>query len=306
MNARTWLWGAAGVQVLFAVVAWWPTPATPDGTRALVDLSARQIEALEIVAEPDETPLRVERRGDEWVLPSHADYPADVDKVETLLEDLIALRIDAEPVTRQRVSQIAMNVDDAQFGRRITVQTPNSTSVLFLGGSRGTTLHARRDGDDATYVARGARLAAFPSSAAGLVDTKWVEVDASSLQRLELSNRSGTLVFERSDDAWQLQSPAVEDAAALDAAAIERLISRATDVRLREPSAAAADTVDAEVEVRWTTTDGEHGGFSLGAEQGGMRLGVRSDGRHAVEVSASVVQSLVDASLDGLQRTPAS
>lgn len=302
MNLRMALSAAAAAQAVLVALAWWPSDPVAADTRALLDLRPADVTALEIASNGGDTRVALERRGEEWVFAELGAYPADAEEVSEVLDALAELRVDEEPVTRQAVSQIAMDVSEEQFGRRLTLTTREGEQTLYLGSSRGSTVHARLAHEDETYTARGARLVSFPSSVGSYVDTSWVEVDDEELAELRITNPAGELVLIRTDDAWTVGSPELPGDAALDTDALQRVVDRATSLRLRAPAAGDANAVraGADIRVTWTSNDGETGGFVLGADEDGTRLGARDGEDYVVEVSASTASALADASVEGL------
>jgi hypothetical protein len=124
-----------GVQLLLVAVFWWPRdPAA--GSRPVFDVGRADIERIEIETRPaagaEPSPLVLVRDDDRWKLASAADYPADPEKVEQLIDSLVALRAGSAIATRA-ASHSALNVANDNYGRRILVAAGGCRRVVLPG-----------------------------------------------------------------------------------------------------------------------------------------------------------------------------
>lgn len=117
----------------------------------LIDLEGKTVEKLTIEGpEGEKTALAKGEKG--WVLPDHWGFPADQDKVESLISRLKELK-HGPPVAVTGGALKRFKVDDGAFERRITlVEGDDALHTVFLGTSPGMRrIHARSHEDDAVF-----------------------------------------------------------------------------------------------------------------------------------------------------------
>lgn len=166
MNTTRTLLALAFLQIALLPVTWRKPADSPRGAVDVVETSADDIDAVTIRTSGESgTSVTLERDGEEWIVASSDDAPADTDRVESLLDDLKSLTRDPEPIASQRVSHAALGVGDTDFGRRIEVRADGATTTITLGRSNTGGVNLRLDDDPAVYAARGAALHDFATSA---------------------------------------------------------------------------------------------------------------------------------------------
>ncbi len=244
------------VQVLLAAALWGSgsTPAPPTGNEPLFAVSADDVLAVEIITtsprattEASRVELVLEDAG--WKLASADDYPAQTEKVEAVIDLLVGLRA-GEVIAENQASHESLRVGTRSYDRRATLtdRDGNSTTVILGSGPRSS-IHARRDGENAVRVARGTAIQSIRGDARNYVDTEYVAVDKEHLDRIEVVNSRGRFVLIRSADHWALEG--VPEDTHLDASLVDAFISNVARMTLQTP-------VGKRVETGYGLDDGAH------------------------------------------------
>lgn len=262
--------------------------------------------ALEITE--GDTTLRLDRKGDAWLVADAHDYPADASKVEQALRDLSAAEV-SDRVAQTASSHRKLEVDAEHNKRRVAVTAPSGRSTVFLGGSgRAGTTYARVDGEDDVVAVRDLSPWRFGSKATSWIDRNFWQVDQEQVRTVELENELGRLSLRRLGEGWVVLQGDQERPA--DSAVVDKLLGRAlrlslTDVAGRlegAPKASvtlsigiaeAGDDDSAEPEVAETRS------LHLGAEEDAW-LAWTDGSDHVVRVATSSIQPVLDATFTGL------
>lgn len=294
---------ALALQAGLAVVTWWPARgAAPAEPRALVDLDAGAISAVEITGRASDgdlpDPVRLERGASGWTVASLHGYPADEAKVTDLLDRLLELRVRA-PVATQPTSHAALEVADDAFTRKLRLEAGGEAVELFLGAGRGQSAHVRRGDEALVHAARGISAWSVADAGRSWIDAAWIDVDRAQLATFALSNAHGAFTLEKGPDGWA----AAGDERALDPDAVDALLRDLLRLRIRTVAAAEAEPahgLDGAVRVRWSLASGPGGAYEVGAVEDG-RAFARQEGRpHVVELSSSAVAPARDTRLEDL------
>lgn len=144
--------------------------------------------------EGGEASTELTRTGESWTVPA-LEFPADGDKVATLLEKLDGLK-KGWPVARTGEAAGRFKVSDREFERKITLFDEGETvAELYLGTSPGLRkAHARLAGEDEIYAVE------FSTHQARAGEQDWIDKavlkrDPEAIARLELPD----IVLERKD-----------------------------------------------------------------------------------------------------------
>ena len=159
MNINKTLIGLLAVQVVLGVFMWSGRTTQVFEERALFDVRLEDIQEFTIrrpkgEQKDENDSLRVLKVGDEWQLPDYDDYVVDSGKVEDILGRLIMAKI-RRAVARKKENHNALGVGERDFTKHIAIKTPERSYSLFAGNAKGTSMHARFDGQDEVYLARG-------------------------------------------------------------------------------------------------------------------------------------------------------
>jgi hypothetical protein len=276
-----WLGGALALQLGLAAFTCMPRGGGAAAEVDLVDLPREALTRIELHGGPeDEDPLVLAREGEVWTLPELGAYPAAEAKVVELLDQVDAL-VGRAPIATQATSHGSLGVAADAFGRKLVLSDGASTRTVLLGAAGGKSVHARVDGEDAVYAVRGPSLWSFSDSARAYYEAEVLAVETGALERVSVVNPAGGVQLVRDASGWSL--PDAPEGAALDRAAVDRLVRKLASVRMSAPVAREARPehgLDGGTRVEWAVeVDGasEPGGLTLGAEDG-ADLFLRVDG----------------------------
>jgi hypothetical protein len=96
-------------------------------------------------------PLVIARQGEGWVLPGKFDHPADRAKLERLLGQLVGLA-SSLVVARGPEHQVALEVAEGKFRRKLTLEAAGRSRELYVGGRKAGFTQVRVGGEDAVYA----------------------------------------------------------------------------------------------------------------------------------------------------------
>jgi hypothetical protein len=293
---------ALAVQVVFVAVAWWPQDSS-GGRGPVIDVERDAIDRIEISlrptgdAEPD--PAVLVRAGEGWTVHSAADYPAAVDKVEELLDKLLALRT-GMPIATRAASHEALKVASDGYGRRIEIVAGGESQAWLVGAATSKSVNLRREGEDDVYRAVGSGEWSFRDGDASYYDASYVAADPASFEALVVRNDEGEIRFEQVEGRWQLADLAEGEQS--DAEKISGFVDKLVSLRMTQP--AARETTpehglgDSAVRVDWTIAaedQSSFGGYAVGADVEGDRFVKAVDSTFVVRVRETAVESLLSA-----------
>lgn len=294
---------ALALQAVLVAVSWWPREPAGGRSTPVFDMPRDDVDTIEISSRPaagaEETPLVLARSGDGWVIRSRADFPAQEEKVDAVLDAALGLRIGA-PVATHAESHEALSVADDDYGRRLSLGTAEGESSAWLvGAATSRSVYLRRVGEDEVYRAAGASEWTFRDQASSYWDDRYVAADASAFDAVAVVNEHGSLRFERADGLWTLADLAEGETA--DEDAIDRFVSAVANLRMREPVGKQIEPgygLDAGARVDWTLTSENQslaGGYVVGADVDSDAYVKAVDHPFVVRVAQSAVKRLRDA-----------
>ncbi len=150
----TWLGMLLAVQIVMAVgfnlpMLW---PSMQPGAVPLVEVAQNQINRV-VLEGPDQTKVVLVKEGDTWLLPELGKFPADSNRVSTMLEKITSSKIDA-PIATTAGAKARFKVSDEAFERRITLAENDKTlATLYLGSSPGPRRsYVRTENKDAVFA----------------------------------------------------------------------------------------------------------------------------------------------------------
>lgn len=211
--------GLLVIQVILSVVVFWPkAPAAAQAEPLFPALTAGEEDGEEDGGEPAENvvdivdlriadaegnEVHLARVDGEWVLPEADNFPANVDRIQPILEGIAGLNT-ARLVTRTDASHKQLQVAKSDFSRRIIFETTDGEAyTLFLGSSPsyGAT-HFRVAGQKEAYLTSDLSAWEIGATAVTWIDAQYQNVALSDVQQMTLENESGVFVFfrEETDD----------------------------------------------------------------------------------------------------------
>lgn len=305
MTTTRWLGIGLAVQLVLALVTWWPEDRSALVARPLLDLDAARIEAIEIARRPAEGSdpewLVVEREGDGWVIASANGYPADPAKVEGFIDQLLDLRVRA-PMAETPASHDALSVGEQDFGRRIRIRTDAGVRELVVGPDRSDSIRVRFADENEVYLARGLSEFAISDSASSYWSAAVLDVPVDEIRAFLVENDHGTLRVERTGDGWQIAEAPPGSTA--DPEAIEAFLAKVTALRLVEPigrDALPEHGIEDGARISWTLDARDQsisGGYGIGLVANGRAIVQPDGGRFVVKVEAANVAPVQSARMD--------
>lgn len=157
-------------------------------------LSAEQVE--EIVVSQGEEEVVLSNDGGEWMAQG---YVADKELIKDML---LAL---SEPGKVQLVSETNARHDAlgvTNEASKLTIRSPGSELVLFMGESGKGGRYVRFEGQDKVYVIEGLTSVMSSTDAADWVSKTVVEVDESNVTKVKVVQATGTVELEQRDGDW--------------------------------------------------------------------------------------------------------
>jgi len=228
--------GILVVQVALSVVVFWPKPAASAERAPLFpEIEAEDILGLTIT-DADGNVLAVRQVGDAWVLPDADDYPAQADKITSLLEKIVGLTT-GRLVTRTDASHRRLQVAVDEFSRRIDFELADGTNhTLYLGSSPSYgAIHFRVDGQSEVYLTSDIGSYETGAAVASWIDPSYPTVAQEDVTEMTLQNGNGEFTFTRDagDGNWTMEGLATDET--LNEAQVDNLLRRATSVVIVRP-----------------------------------------------------------------------
>jgi hypothetical protein len=181
----------------------------------LLDFDPARVTGLLI--SDSEQQVVLSKTDDDWQI---AGYPADVTKVDAILNKLVSLA-GQWPVATTATSALRFEVAQDNFQRRVQVQSDVEIPVLYLGTSPGfQKVHARRTGSDAIYSVNLSNFE-LPANVDGWLDKKLLALDQApeSITLLRLNGAAQVQggaqeVLTNTDEGWLINGEAANGAVA--------------------------------------------------------------------------------------------
>jgi hypothetical protein len=200
----------SGILVLqIVLVGWvfWPKEPTNSQREPLLgDLKVDEIVDLRITDESGKT-IHFSKVGQDWTLPETGNYPVDGEKIQNLLDDLVKVNT-GSLVAETETSHKQLQVGDETYARKVELgMAGGSQTGFFVGSSAGvSTAHIRKFGDSNVYLTDALTSYELGTTGSGWIDTAYVNVPSTTVNRFVIRNASGELVFEKdASGGWQMQ-----------------------------------------------------------------------------------------------------
>ncbi len=185
------------LQIVAAAVVFWPRPAaTAAGGSLFAGVTADKIAKLTVSDASGQVQLVKGPNG--WILPQADDYPCLANKVQPLLDKIVALKTD-RLVTQTSASHKQLKVAYQNFERSIEFELADGTRHrLYLGTSAGyQTTHVRVQGKNQVYLAAGLSAADASAQASGWVETAYFSAPQDQVTALTVENKNGRFELEK-------------------------------------------------------------------------------------------------------------
>ncbi len=307
-KANTILAGLLVVQLGLAAFTW--AGGTRLGgatdTQPLVEGDPSDVTELEITGTAkDDKPartLKLVKTGDAWVVSTAADFPAKTEKVDEIVKKLVEAKV-REPIATHKANHAALKVGEKTFEKKVRVKIGGSDVNLVVGSGKGTSIHARHDGKDEVYLARGVSAWAISDRVSSYVDTEYVKVEDPS--EVSVQNSKGTINLVRNDAGkWRVTELAADSD--VDDSRVSAFVSSARSIRLSEPvgkeikpAYGLADGVQVILKTKDKTVS-----YAIGATDGDHAYVKADNSEYVVKVSKFSVERLRDQTPDKFIKEP--
>jgi hypothetical protein len=301
--------GVLIVQVILSAIVFWPRPTKAVGSEPVfADLKAGDIVALTI-ADGDGNSVTLRQVTGNWVLPDADDYPAQTDKITSLLDKLAGLTM-GRLVTRTDASHKQLQVAADDFVRRIVFETAEEKEyTLYLGSSPsyGAT-HFRLDGQSETYLTSDISSWETNATASSWVDTSYQSIPQDDVTRMTVENANGAFVFVKDDEGnWTMEGLAEDETLA--ETKVTSAVRQASSVNMVEPlgrEQQAAYGMDEPKAVATIETATKTVTLRVGAQSpdDNSYVVISSESPYFVRVSEYSVQALVENARDDFLELP--
>ena len=315
MNTNKTLIGLLAVQVILGVFMWSGRTTQVFEERALFDVRLEDIQEFTIrrpkgEQKDENDSLRVLKVGDEWQLPDYDDYVVDSGKVEDILGRLIMAKI-RRAVARKKENHNALGVGERDFTKHIAIKTPERSYSLFAGNAKGTSMHARFDGQDEVYLARGVAAWKISHELRNFIDTKFVNID--DVIELNVQNQQGQVNARQNEDGtWVVAQLSSETP--LDVARIRSVVNASRQITMAQPAGkimkpeyGLGEQARARVSLKSRSQTIE---FEVGAQEGEYAFVSASNQAFVAKVRkfnvSSIIKLIPDDFIDKTQLTEAS
>jgi hypothetical protein len=149
-----WLGELLAVQILMAVGLNLSAlyPVTQPVAAPLVELEQNQINRI-VLEGPDHSKVTLVKEGANWLLPDLGQFPADSNRVNTMLEKITSSKT-GPPIATTAGAKARFEVDDETFERRITLaENDKPLATLYVGSSPGLRRsYVRTGGNDGIFA----------------------------------------------------------------------------------------------------------------------------------------------------------
>jgi hypothetical protein len=303
--------GALALQVILIALVW---SSGDDRSLAklepIVSLDAGAAVRIEIHDAPGEEKeagpaIEATRKGDGWVLSSHFDYPAM--DIASLLDKLAAMK-SRGPMTTSEARHRQLRVADDRYERKLVLHADSGEPLtLYLGTSAGRGKTAVRiGGDAAVHGVAGITANDAGTTVQSWIDTSYLEID--ELQTLVVENQTGRFELRKVEGGWarhdgeaEVPVPAGKE---LDGAAIDRLVTRFSPLRMAAPADPAKKGFEPVATVHVAKADGKSAHEIRIGEEKDDKLLVAADDKVPVWVAKSILSGFIELSEDKLYKDP--
>lgn len=190
---------------------------------------------------PDQPAVELVKRGSDWQLASHFDYPADAAKVSELLEKVAAIRTRG-PIASGKARQKQLEVADDDYQRKLVLTSGGKDITLYVGASAGARqTSVRLAGSNDIHGAAGLSAFAVGASPTAWIDTSYFKVEKEQIASLEVTNQNGTFTFEpaAAGGGWTVEMNGkpvpVPAGSEIDKDLVDRVVSRVSSITMNEP-----------------------------------------------------------------------
>jgi len=159
-------------------------------------------------AQPGDSPVRFEKRGDAWRIVQPVETDADQSVADGIVDQLAAARVaQTEPGSADR--RQAFGLDPAQTSLEFQLRN-GSKHTLLLGDKdfTGESVYSIVDGGQSVSLLPQLLATSAGKSLDGLRDRAILHLDGEQISSFDLKNSSGELALSKDKDQWKFAAPA--------------------------------------------------------------------------------------------------
>jgi hypothetical protein len=187
----------------------------------------------------------VVREGDSWGIEEADGYPADNEKVTSLVEDLKAVEVQRPIVSSGRYHS-SLKVGDKDYERHLRIwgESGGDPEVdLFIGTSPNVGLtNIRVKGDDRVYEVGGIAPYQIRAEKSAWIKGRFADLPADRVEGLKLTNAGGSFELSKTDGAWSVTSPSGRAGSTVSDQKVSGFLQSVGSLWVTEPAGAADET----------------------------------------------------------------
>lgn len=303
-NTNKILIGAAVLQAALMAVTWSSGVGRAGGSseaQPLLDVPLAEVSAIAVSdrgeGEEKAESVSLVRKGEAWVVGGADDFPADTKKIEEVIGKLLKAT-HREPIATKAANHNALDVGERTYDKKVELTVGGEKKTLILGSGKGSSVHARFEGKDDVYLARGISSWAVGNKVDTYVDTQYVEVKEPV--EVRVVNRNGPIDLVKGEgDVWAVAQ--LKPDAKVDPSRVRSFVTAARSVRLTAPvgKAVKPEFGLGEGAVTVSVRDAEKTvSYRIGAEDGDFRYVKADDNDYVVKVRKYAVDDLIKQTAD--------
>jgi len=192
--------------------------------------------------------LEVVKKGDDWVLATHFDYPADKTKVTELLSKIASLK-SRGAIASSSARYAQLGVGDDAYERKVVLTTPKGDQTIFIGNAAGSRRVAMRRGGDAhVYAVTGLTAFGVEAEPRGWMDRTYTEIESDQVAEIVIHTPRGTFKLDHSTGNWvasENDAPLpVAAGEAFDPTRADEILTKVSKIEATAPADAKRDTAN--------------------------------------------------------------
>jgi Domain of unknown function (DUF4340) len=181
-----------------------------DTSKPAFSIQAADIVSFAIAhpAQPGDSPVRFEKRGDAWRIVQPVETDADQSAADGIVDQLAAARVaQTEPGSADR--RQAFGLDPAQTSLEFQLRN-GSKHALLLGDKdfTGESVYSIVDGGQSVSLLPQLLATSAGKSLDGLRDRAILHLDGEQISSFDLKNSSGEFALSKDKDQWKFAAPA--------------------------------------------------------------------------------------------------
>jgi hypothetical protein len=226
-------------QVIIVGFTWTSKRVATIEQRNLFEFKTEDVAAVTIARMPGERKtddgeaLKIERRGDRWIMPDAEGFALDTGKVNDMIGRLTLAKI-RRPVATKKQNHNALQVGELSYDKRIEIKTKDGKEhIVYAGNAKGQSMHARYADQVEVYLARGVQAWNLSYQIQDYADTDYVNIEDPTEIRI-LNQHGGIDAKQNEDGTWSIaQLPSNKP---VDISRVRSLVRAAQQVKLNVPA----------------------------------------------------------------------